>query len=357
MPITDTLLAFAIAGILAACCTPLAIRLAWATGFLDKPTSPLKTQREPVAYLGGLAIALAFGAAVLLLKFTLMRSSGFAPWPFGLDWGRGVYAIGLGGLLALGLGLLDDKNALSPGVKFAGQLAGAGLLVAFGLRVRFITQQWISVPVTVLWVVTVTNALNFVDILDGLAASVCGASALVFWAFALHGGRDNDALAAAALAGACAGFLPFNWRPARIYMGDAGSHFLGFTLAAISLNLRYSHQNGLAIFSPLVILFLPLFDLGLMIVIRSRKGIPPWKGSPDHAPLRLKALGFSVPQVALILSGLTFTLGMLVYGASFLPLRLALFIWCGLALLAAAAGAWLMRIRMPHDVRAKEAGA
>src|SRR5580658_9993789 len=112
MPITDTLLAFVIAGVLAACFTPLAIRLAWATGFLDKPTSPLKTQREPVAYLGGLAIALAFGAAVLLLKFTLMRSSGFAPWPFGLEWGRGVYAIGLGGLLALCLGLLDDKNAL-----------------------------------------------------------------------------------------------------------------------------------------------------------------------------------------------------------------------------------------------------
>jgi UDP-GlcNAc:undecaprenyl-phosphate GlcNAc-1-phosphate transferase len=350
MPTAYTALAFLIAAILAACFTPLAVRLAWATGFLDRPISPLKTQREPVAYLGGTAIALAFGLTVLGIKFTLMRSGGFEPWPLGLEQGRGVYAIGLGGLMALVLGLLDDRKALSPGVKFTGQVAGAVLLVLFGLRVRFITQAWISVPLTILWVVTVTNALNFVDILDGLAASVCAASALVFWAFARHGDRANDALAAAALAGACLGFLPFNWKPARIYMGDAGSHFLGFTLAAISLNLRYTHQNDLAVLSPLVILFLPLFDLGLMIVIRSRRGIPPWKGSPDHAPLRLKALGLSVPQVALILSGLTLTLGMLVYGASFLALRQALVFWAGLAGLALICGGGLMRIRMPHDV-------
>jgi UDP-GlcNAc:undecaprenyl-phosphate GlcNAc-1-phosphate transferase len=349
MLIPAPLFAFLIAGVLAACFTPLAIRLAWATGFLDRPTNPLKTQRTPVAYLGGLAIASAFGLTVLGIKFTLMRSSGFDPWPWGLESGRGVYAIGLGGLMALGLGLLDDKHALSPGAKFVGQIAGAAMLTAFGLRLRFVSQTWISVPLTILWVVTVTNALNFVDILDGLAGSVCAASALVFWAFARHGDRPNDALAAAALAGACIGFLPFNWKPARIYMGDAGSHFIGFTLAAISLNLRYTHQNSLAVLSPLVILFLPLFDLGLMIVIRTRKGIKPWMGSPDHAPLRLKALGLSVPQVALVLSGLTLALGMLMYGASFLADRQALVFWGGLAALALLTGGSLMRIRMPHD--------
>jgi UDP-GlcNAc:undecaprenyl-phosphate GlcNAc-1-phosphate transferase len=349
MLIPAPLLAFAAAALLAACFTPLAIRLAWATGFLDRPTSPLKTQREPVAYLGGLAIAAAFGAAVLAVKFLFMPSVGFDPWLWGLERGRGVYAIGLGGLMALALGLLDDRKALSPGAKFAGQIAGAALLTVFGIRLRFITQPWLSVPLTILWVVTVTNALNFVDILDGLAASVCAASALVFWAFARHGYRDNDALAAAALAGACLGFLPFNWKPARIYMGDAGSHFLGFTLAAISLNLRYTQQNSLAVLSPLVILFLPLFDLGLMIVIRTRKGIPPWKGSPDHAPLRLKALGLGVPQVALVLSGITLALGMLMYTASFLALRQALVFWAGLGVMALVTGASLMRIRMPHD--------
>jgi len=346
----NTLLVFFAAGLLSAAFTPLAIRVAWATGFLDRPSTPLKTQRAPVAYLGGPAIALAFGAAVLLLKFTLDPSGGFAPWPLGLEKGRGVYAIGLGGSLALALGLLDDRKALGPGTKFMWQVAGALVLVLCGLRVRFVSQTWLSLGLTVLWVVTVTNALNFVDILDGLAGSVCCAAAVVFWIFALHGGRPNDALAAAALAGACLGFLPFNWKPARVYMGDAGSHFLGFTLAAISLNLRYSHQNGLAVLSPLVILFLPLYDLALMIVLRTRKGIPPWKGSPDHVALRLKALGLSVPQVAGLLSALTFALGMLVYAASFLDLKAALWVWGGLAALALAAAAWLMGIRMPHDV-------
>jgi UDP-GlcNAc:undecaprenyl-phosphate GlcNAc-1-phosphate transferase len=342
-----TLIAFFLALALSVAFTPLAIRLAWATDFLDKPLTALKTQRQPVAYLGGVAIALAFGLAVLFVKFRFAPSSGFAPWPLGLEQGRGVYAIGLGAVLALGLGLLDDKHALSPAAKFAGQIAGALVLVACDVRVRFVQSEALSLLLTVLWVVTVTNALNFVDILDGLAASVGAAAALTFLAFALNGGRPNDALAAAALAGACIGFLPFNWAPARVYMGDAGSHFLGFALAGISLNLNYSHQNQLAVFSPLVILALPLFDLALMIVIRTRKGIPPWKGSPDHVPLRLKALGLSVPKVALILCGATAALGILVYAASFLSLQLALLLWAVLGISATMLAAWFMSIEMP----------
>ena len=342
-----TFLAFLLALALSAAFTPLAIRLAWATDFLDKPLTALKTQRQPVAYLGGVAIALAFGLAALVVKFGFAPSSGFAPWPGGLERGRGVYAIGLGAVLALGLGLLDDKRALSPAVKFIGQIAGALVLVACGVRVRFVQDQALSLLLTVLWVVTVTNALNFVDILDGLAGSVGAAAALAFLAFALNGDRPNDALAAAALAGACLGFLPYNWAPARVYMGDAGSHFLGFALAGISLNLNYSHQNQLAVFSPLVILALPLFDLALMIVIRTRKGIPPWKGSPDHVPLRLRALGLSVPHVALILSTATLGLSAVVYAASFLSLQLALLLWAVLAAAAIMLAAWFMSIEMP----------
>ncbi len=351
----DAWMAFGVAGVVAFAVTPWAIRLAWRTGFLDRPNSPLKTQRAPVAYLGGVAIAAAFGVAVLGVKFLGAPSRGFAAWPLGLQRGRGVYAIGLGGLLALGLGLLDDRRALGPGLKLLGQVTGALVLAACGLRVRFVPVGW-SVALTVLWVVTVTNALNFVDIMDGLAASVGAAAALVFGLFALHGGRLDDALAAAALAGACAGFLPFNWAPAKVYMGDAGSHFLGFTLAAISLNLRYSHQNPLAVLAPLAILFLPLFDLGLMIVIRTRRGLPPWKGSPDHTPLRLKALGLKVPQVVALLAGLTLALGIVVYGASFLETRMALVFWGGLGLMALAAAAWLANLPMPHDPPARAAG-
>lgn len=344
-----TLFAFLLALVLSLGFTPLARRLAWAIGFLDRPITPLKTQRRPVAYLGGVAVALAFGLSLLWVKFTAQPSQGYAPWPLGLEKGRGVYAIGLGGLIALGLGLLDDKHALSPKLKFLGQLAGAAVLLAFGLRVRFVQPEWLSMALTVLWVLALTNALNFIDIMDGLAASVTLAACLGFLAFALHGGRPNEALAAAALGGACAGFLAYNWRPASIYLGDAGSHFLGFTLAAISLNLRYSHQNELAVFSPLVILALPLFDVALMIVIRLRKGIPPWRGSPDHVPLRLRALGLGVPAVVLLLAGLTLGLAALVYAASFLALRQALLLWAALAAAAVFAAAWLISIPMPHD--------
>jgi len=347
-----TLVAFLGSAVLALALTPAARSLAWAIGFLDRPSTALKTQRQPVAYLGGVAVALAFGLCLFWVKLGLAPSSGYAPWPLGLERGRGIYAIGLGGLIALVLGLLDDKHALSPQLKFLGQFVGALVLVACGLRVRFIHNEALSMALTVLWVLTLTNALNFVDIMDGLAASVGLAASLAFLAFALHGERLDDGLAAAALAGACAGFLPYNWRPASIYLGDAGSHFLGFSLAAISLNLRYSHQNELAVFSPLVILALPLFDLALMIVIRTRKGIPPWKGSPDHVPLRLKHLGLGVPRVVLLLAGATAGMGAVVYAASFLSLRQSLLLWALLGAAGIMLAAWLMAIQMPHDIPA-----
>jgi UDP-GlcNAc:undecaprenyl-phosphate GlcNAc-1-phosphate transferase len=342
-------LAFLVAVVLGLALTPLAIRLAWALGFLDRPNTALKTQREPVAYMGGVAVALAFVGALFGVKAGYLPTLDQGRWTGGLQVLRGVYAISLGGFIALGLGLLDDKKALSARAKFLGQLVGAVVLVLCGLRMRFINPPWASILVTVLWVVTVTNALNFVDIMDGLAASFGLVASLAFLAFALNSGRSNDALAAAALAGACLGFLPYNFKPARIYLGDAGSHFLGFALAAISLNLNYSHQNELAVFSPLAILALPLFDLMLMIVIRTRKGIPPWKGSPDHVPLRLRALGWSVPRVVLTLAGATAAVSALIYAASFLPLHSALMAWAVFGLLALVLAAWLMSIEMPHD--------
>lgn len=132
-------------------------------------------------------------------------------------------------------------------------------------------------------------------------------------------------------------------------MGDAGSHFIGFSLAAISLNLSYSRQNYLAVFSPLLILGLPIFDLLLMSVIRLRKGMAPWKGSPDHIPLRLRALGFSKISTVLILYLSTALLCAGVYGASFLTNGSALLVWAGVGLCAVGLGAWLMGIEMPKE--------
>jgi UDP-GlcNAc:undecaprenyl-phosphate GlcNAc-1-phosphate transferase len=327
--------------------TPMAMALARRIGFMDRPNTALKVHAEPVPYLGGLAIFLSFIAAVLIVKLARFPSSIPEPWIFDLHLLRGVYAILAGGLAALVLGLIDDAHALSPQLKFIGQILGALILVKFGLRVRFIDNEVLSVVLTVFWVLTVTNAMNFVDIMDGLAAGVGGIASLGFLLFSLNSGRFNDSVAAAALAGACFGFLAFNFAPARVYMGDAGSHFIGFSLAAISLNLSYSHQNYLAVFSPILILALPLFDLMLMTVIRTKKGIPPWKGSPDHIPLRLRALGLSKVKTVLILYAATALCCGIVYGTSFLGNREALLAWAFLGAAAVFLGAWLMGIEMP----------
>ena len=329
--------------------TPLFMRLARRLDFMDRPNTALKTHQAPIPYLGGLAIFVAYAAAVLGVKLSFFPAAGEQPWPLGLHLLRGVYAIMAGGLAALALGLVDDARALSPKAKLIGQICGACLLVAFGLRVRFVENQALSVALTLLWVVTVTNAMNFIDIMDGLCAGVGGLAALGFLLFSLNAGRYNDSIAAAALAGACFGFLGWNFAPAKVFMGDAGSHFIGFCLAAISLNLSYSHTNDLAVFSPMIILALPLFDLLLMTVIRTRKGIPPWKGSPDHIPLRLRALGFSKVRAVLTLYAATALLCALAYAASFLSNRGALLVWGAAALGGIFLGAWLMGIPMPQD--------
>jgi UDP-GlcNAc:undecaprenyl-phosphate GlcNAc-1-phosphate transferase len=330
--------------------TPLCMRLARKLDFMDRPNTALKVHKAPVPYLGGLAIYAAFALGVAAVKLWSFPALEQQPWPLQAQLLRGVYAILAGGLAALLLGLVDDARALSPKVKFLGQILAAGLLVYFGgLRLRFVEAGWLSVALTIFWVVTVTNAMNFVDIMDGLAAGLGGTAALCFLAFSVNAGRFNDSIAAAALAGACFGFLAYNFSPARVYMGDAGSHFIGFALAAISLNLSYSHTNELAVFSPMLILAMPLFDLLLMTVIRTRKGIPPWKGSPDHIPLRLRALGFSKEKAVLSLYAATAVLGTLAYWASFLNQRGALLVWAGVGISAIFLGEWFMGIEMPQS--------
>jgi UDP-GlcNAc:undecaprenyl-phosphate GlcNAc-1-phosphate transferase len=337
--------------------TPLFMRLAKRLDFMDRPNTALKIHKEPVPYLGGLAIFCAFVAGICVLKALVFPSNEGVAWPFHLHLLRGVYAILAGGLAALVLGLVDDARALSPKAKFIGQIFGACILVFFGLRIRFVENQWLSVALTVFWVVTLTNAMNFVDIMDGLAAGVGGIAALGFLLFSLNAGTFNDSIAATALAGACLGFLVWNFSPAKVYMGDAGSHFIGFSLAAISLNLRYSHTNDLAVFSPLLILALPLFDLILMTVIRLRKGIPPWKGSPDHIPLRLRALGLSKERTVLTLYAATVLLCAVAYASSFLSNRGALLVWGGAGLSGVFLGAWFMGIEMPAPPKPPTAAA
>jgi UDP-GlcNAc:undecaprenyl-phosphate GlcNAc-1-phosphate transferase len=150
----------------------------------------------------------------------------------------------------------------------------------------------------VLWILAVTNALNIIDILDGLAAGVAAIAAISIAIANFMAGRNAVAFLCLVLAGAILGFLRHNFHPATIYLGDAGSLFIGFMLAALSMNAGYTRANLLAVLSPILILGIPLFDLTLVVWIRWRSGIPVMKGSPDHFALRLRRCKLSVRETA-----------------------------------------------------------
>jgi UDP-GlcNAc:undecaprenyl-phosphate GlcNAc-1-phosphate transferase len=158
---------------------------------------------------------------------------------------------------------------------------------------------WLSIPLTVLWILAVSNALNIIDIMDGLAAGVSTIAAIAIATANHMAGRQPQAFICLVLAGATLGFLRHNFYPAKIYLGDAGSLFIGFMLAALSMNAGYTRINLLASISPILILGIPLFDLALVIFIRWRNGVPVTKGSPDHFALRLRRCKLSVRETAI----------------------------------------------------------
>lgn len=258
-------------------------------GIVDRPDGNLKTHEQPVAYLGGLAVYVAF-----------VVSLGLMPVGFNDE----TLALMLGGSLVLILGLIDDLKALSPTVKFLGQLLAAFVLLKSGIKIQpaFLPPLAGDI-VTVLWIVTITNAFNIVDVMDGLCSGVGAVSMAGLFAVALlNGGQGiaegaSVALFIACFVGALIGFLKFNFRPAQIYLGDAGSMLIGFFCGSIAMMLQYSAGDPLAISAPLFILGVPLFDLGLVIVLRLRQGKSPFRGSPDHFAVRLKRHGWEVATI------------------------------------------------------------
>jgi UDP-GlcNAc:undecaprenyl-phosphate GlcNAc-1-phosphate transferase len=283
------LLALACALALALALTPLVRGAALRSGALDAPDGRLKLQAKPVPTLGGLAIYFAFALALLVA----------APWgPVPL------VLLGGGGLL-VAAGCLDDLGRLPLAGKLGAQSAAALLaLLAADLRIHFVPFE--SVPglafaLSFLWLVGVSNALNFLDVMDGLAA---GTAFVAASALALAGLVAGDAVLAAAggaLAGACLGFLVHNRPPARIYMGDAGSLLLGFALAALALRGRYTERSAWGVLAPLLILGVPVLEVAFVSLMRWRKGISPLRGSPDHVACRLRASGLPVPRVLALL--------------------------------------------------------
>ena len=276
--------------------TPLMAWLARRTGVVDVPSDERRMHQKATPLLGGIAIYLGVIVPILAL----------------VHLGPVTKAIVVGGSLIAAVGLVDDYRDISPLVKFVGQLAAIGVLIGFGVRIDHVTipivnlsftlHPAVSIPLTVLWMATVINMVNFIDGLDGLAAGVCAISSLTFAVIALSLNRAPMGVTAAILAGAALGFLRFNFYPASIFMGDAGSMLLGFVLGAISIQGVLKGAATVALIFPLLVLGVPFADLFLIVFRRWRKGVPFYSPGRDHVHHDLVLVaGFSERTSVLLL--------------------------------------------------------
>jgi len=324
-------LTFGLATGIAVWLTPRMREAAIRFGIVDRPDGRLKTHGEPVPYLGGLAICL---AVLLALALTFQFT-------------EEVLGLLLAGSIVVILGLVDDLGQLGPWSKLCGQLIAVIVLIKSGIYIQLtFIPVWIAVPLSVLWLLAVTNAFNLIDIMDGLSAGTAGVAAVVLLVVADLNGGVPAATMLAAIAGACLGFLRFNFAPARIYMGDTGSMFLGLLLGALAMGNAYTRHNRLAALAPALILGVPLFDMLFVMYIRWRRGLPVMLGSPDHVALRLRKWRLSTRQTVLASYVATGTLGAVAVGMTLLPLEGAAALLAAVAAVALIVAALLTRIDM-----------
>lgn len=270
--------------------TPLALRLAVRKQVLDAP-SELKAQTSPVPYLGGLAIVGAFGIAVMAAALVKRPTSG-------LD--ELALILGLGVGLAV-MGLVDDLRGLGPWLRLGLEIAAGFAIWATSNGTQFFGVTALDLTLTVIWVVAVTNAFNLLDNMDGLSAGVATVAAGSFFIIAAVNGQFLVATLACALAGCSTGFLRSNFHPARIYMGDAGSLFLGFMLAVIGLKLRFEGPTQVTFTVPVLVLGVALFDTTLVTLNRLLHGRSPLSGGRDHTSHRMVMVGIPVPATVTLL--------------------------------------------------------
>jgi len=286
-------------------CTPLVWRLAHRVGALDVP-SGRKAHAEPTALLGGVAVYAAFSLCVLR-NFT-----------FSLE----LKGVALAGTLILAMGIVDDLRGLPAPVKLLGQLAATAILIYFGVVISFLPEtlwghlgEWL---LTAVWVIGITNAVNFLDGMDGLAAGTSGISALFFSLVALQNQQYYMSFLAVPLVGACMGFLAYNFRsgrPAAIFLGDAGSTFLGFVLASLGVMGDWAGDYTVRLMVPVLILGVPIFDMTFTTVVRvgtgAVRGVGEWLEytGRDHIHHRLEDLRVGRAGAVLVVYVLTIWLG------------------------------------------------
>jgi UDP-GlcNAc:undecaprenyl-phosphate GlcNAc-1-phosphate transferase len=319
---------------------PIARRAALKYGIVDAPDGRLKRQQEPVPYFGGLAIYLAF---LMSVAFTF-------------EFRHDVLGIILAGTIVVMLGLIDDFGVLTPATKLAGQLLAVFVLIKSGIRIEIAAwPDWLDLVLTVFWMVGLINAFNLLDIMDGLSAGVGAVSAVSLLAVALLQGDQTIAVMLSALIGSLLGFLRYNWRPARIYMGDTGAMFIGLLLGAMTMIGKYPSEHPLSLLTPVFILGIPIFDTLFVIFIRYRRGLPVFWGSPDHIAIRLRHWGLTVPQVVVISYFATAAMGGLGLLIMVISERAALILFGGTTAFFVIAAVFLTRVDMSKYLSASSA--
>ena len=311
MPIQLSVVGMALAALLTAAvvsliATPVVKSLAFRVGAVDIPKDGRRMHDHPIPRMGGLAIFFGFMFSILL----------FVPLTEQL---RGML---LGGVIIVILGIFDDIYALSAKLKFAVQIGAALIAVLMGNQIDYLSNPNIfssnpywelgiwSIPISVFWIVGITNAVNLIDGLDGLACGVSTISSMTMLVIALTVAEPHTALLMAALAGACIGFLPYNLNPAKIFMGDTGSTFLGFILATVSIDGLFKSYAIISFAVPFLMLGLPIFDTCFAIFRRVSHGQSPMAPDRGHIHHRLIDMGFSQKQAVAVLYIISAILGL-----------------------------------------------
>jgi UDP-GlcNAc:undecaprenyl-phosphate/decaprenyl-phosphate GlcNAc-1-phosphate transferase len=320
-----SLLVFAIASALSALLVPVSKRLAMRFRVLDAP-GPRKVHAEPTPRLGGVAVFVAFTTVVLagyllrpILATLPAAQSLLGP---ALDVLQEAYkvqgklvALGIGSVIAFAVGFTDDvMGARFPArVKAVGQIFAALVLIAADVRTSFLPYEWMNIVVTLVWLVGITNAFNLLDNMDGLCAGVAFVASGVLLINAVSRGELFISLILVAFMGSLLGFLVFNWNPASVFLGDCGSHFIGFLMGSLTLLDRYVGTASSTLFPvlmPVLVLAIPILDTATVVFIRLREGRPIYVGDRRHLSHRLEALGLSTRVSVLVIYLATFCLGL-----------------------------------------------
>ena len=287
--------------------SPLVKSFAYKIGAIDVPKDARRMHKKPTPRLGGLAIFLGFMFSILIFVRPIDMQL------------RGIL---LGSVMIVVLGVVDDSSPLRAGFKFLIQIAAALVAVYHGVVVQILSNPnvfsdepywflgWASVPITVLWIVGITNSVNLIDGLDGLANGVSTISAITMLTIALLVSEAQTALIMAALVGACVGFMPYNRNPAQMFMGDTGSTFLGFILATISIQGLFKYYAIISFAVPFLILGLPMFDTLFAIVRRLAHGQNPMSPDRGHIHHRLIDMGLNQKQAVAALYVVSSILGL-----------------------------------------------